>query len=73
MRRLSRKELELMLGVALRVAPMWARRAYAGKTPDEQDRGAVVLANLLVTRLERHEVLAPPPEEPSDTHPPAMR
>lgn len=73
MKRVARDELELMLGVFLRVVPQWVRRAYAGKTPDEQDRGAEVLAAQLAQRLERFQIHAPRPDEAADTHPPTQR
>lgn len=73
MKRVTRDELELMLGVFLRVVPQWVRRAYAGKTPDEQDRGAEVLAAQLAQRLERFQIHAPRPDEAADTHPPTQR
>ena len=72
MKRVTRDELELMLNVFLRVVPQWVRRAYAGKTPDEQDRGAAVLAAQLAQRLERYEINTPKPDEAADTHPPAQ-
>lgn len=72
-KRVTRDELELMLGVFLQVVPQWVRRAYAGRTPDEQDRGAAVLAAQLAQRLGRYEIHAPKPDEAADTHPPAQR
>lgn len=73
MKRVTLEELELVLSVCLRVVPQWVRRAYAGKTPDEQDRGAAVLAAQLAQRLARYDIKAPKPDEPADTHPPAQR
>lgn len=72
MRRVTRDELELRLGVYLRVVPQWVRRAYAGKTPDEQDRGAAVLAAQLAQRLERYEIYASNPDDADASHPPAQ-
>lgn len=72
MKRVARDELEMMLGVFLRAVPQWIRRAYAGKTPDEQDRGAEVLAAQLAQRLERYQIYASKPDDAADTHPPTQ-
>lgn len=60
------EDFELSLQIALRMIDQSQRREYAGKLPDERDRGARRIAAKLVEQLRRQgwKIEAPPLPEP---------
>ncbi len=55
-------DFELSLQIALRMIDQSKRREYAGKLPDERDRGARLIAAKLTEQLRRQgwTIVAPP-------------
>lgn len=59
-------DFEKSLQIALRMAPQTPRIDFAGKLPDQRDRGSARLAAHLVNqlRLQGWKIEAPPPPPP---------
>lgn len=59
-------DFELSLQIALRMIPQQPRADFAGKLPDQRDRGSARIAANLVEQLRRQgwKIEAPPPPAP---------